>query len=86
MTAVLKHKEPVIERLRFDKAGKICIILQDGREMYVPLRYFQDLKRLTPEKRKKYTIVDDRSILFRYSDMIYHLEDFFGLEENWRKR
>jgi hypothetical protein len=24
--------------------------------------------------------------LFTYSDAVYHLEDFIGLEANWRKR
>jgi hypothetical protein len=30
--------------------------------------------------------IDDRTILFTYSDAVYHLEDFIGLEANWRKR
>ena len=38
------------------------------------------------EKRKKYTIVDDRTVLFSYSDSVYHLEDFMGLESKWRER
>jgi hypothetical protein len=38
------------------------------------------------EKRKKYTIVDDRTVLFSYSDLVYHLEDFMGLENKWRER
>lgn len=30
--------------------------------------------------------VDDRTILFAYSDSVYHLEDFIGLESKWRQR
>ncbi len=75
-----------IEKLKFDKPGKICIVLEDGRELSVPLKYFPELKKLTLEKRKKYTIVDDRTILFTHSDLVYHLEDFFGLEGAWRER
>ena len=82
----VKLELPVIEKLRFDRPGKMIIILADGRELNIPLRYFPDLKKLNLERRKKYTIVNDRTILFRFSDMVYHLEDFFGLEENWRKR
>jgi hypothetical protein len=38
------------------------------------------------EKRKKYTIVDDRTILFSHADSVYHLEDFIGLESKWKER
>jgi len=38
------------------------------------------------DKRKKYTIVNDRTILFAYSDSVYHLEDFIGLEGKWQER
>jgi hypothetical protein len=51
-----------------------------------PLKYFPDLQKLSVDKRKKHTIVVDRTILFTYSDVVYHLEDFIGLEANWRKR
>jgi len=30
------------------------------------LKYFPELKKLPVEKRKKYTIVDDRTILFSH--------------------
>ena len=47
---------------------------------------FRSLQKLSVEKRKKYTIVDDRTVLFKYADSIYHLEDFMGLENKWRER
>lgn len=81
-----KHMKLIINKIRFDYPGKISICLIDGRELIVPLKYFPDLKRMTVEKRKKYTIVDDRTILFSHSNAVYHLEDFFGLESNWKKR
>ncbi len=75
-----------IAKLDFDAVGKISITLDDGRVLIVPLKYFPELKRLPKEKRMKYTIVDDRTVLFRYSDNVYHLEDFLGLEGSWRER
>ena len=60
--------------------------LEDGRVIIVPLKYFPDIQKLTVEKRKKYTIVDDRTVLFSYSDLVYHLEDFMGLENKWKER
>ena len=86
MTRTLKESKICIEKLSFDVAGKISLKLEDGRIIIVPLKYFPELKKLSVEKRKKYTIVDDRTVLFAYSDCIYHLEDFMGLEGNWRAR
>ena len=75
-----------IKKLNFNHPGKISISLEDGRELIVPLKYFPELKKMPLEKRKQYSIVDDRTILFRNSDNVYHLEDFFGLDEYWKQR
>ncbi|MFM7773330.1 MAG: DUF2442 domain-containing protein [Candidatus Kapaibacterium sp.] len=82
----MKTRSMVISKLDFDAVGKISIKLDDGRILIVPLKYFPELKKLPKEKRKKYTIVDDRTVLFMYSDNVYHLEDFLGLESTWRER
>lgn len=86
MTTTLKNSTICIEKLTFDIAGKMSLKLEDGRVIIVPLKYFPDIQKLSVEKRKKYTIVDDRTILFYYSDSVYHLEDFMGLEGKWRER
>lgn len=86
MITTLKNATICIEKLTFDSAGKITLKLQDGRVIIVPLKYFPEIQKLSVEKRKKYTIVDDRTILFSFSDSVYHLEDFMGLESKWRER
>ena len=86
MATTLKYSTICIVKLNFDIAGKITLKLKDGRVIIVPLKYFPDLKKLSLAKRKKYTIVDDRTVLFSYSDSVYHLEDFMGLENKWRER
>jgi hypothetical protein len=75
-----------IEKINFDIAGKISLKLEDGRVIIVPLKYFPEIQKMSVEKRKKYTIVDDRTVLFAHSDNVYHLEDFMGLESKWRER
>ena len=75
-----------IEKLLFDEPDKIIIKMENGRLFIIPLKYFPELKKLPVEKRKKYTIVNDQTILFAYSDSVYHLEDFIGLEVKWQKR
>jgi hypothetical protein len=86
MTTTLKNSTICIEKINFDLVGKISLKLEDGRVIIVPLKYFPDLQRLSVEKRKKYTIVDDRTVLFSFSNSVYHLEDFMGLESKWRER
>lgn len=81
-----KKQIPVISKIKFDTPGKIAIHFEDGRVLTIPVSYFPELKKLSVAERKKYTIVDDRTILFKNVDTVYHLEDFVGLEENWRKR
>jgi len=86
MDNILKNKSICIEKLNFDLAGKLSLKLEDGRIIIIPLKYFPELQKLPLAKRKKYTIVDDRTILFHYSTHVYHLEDFIGLESKWRER
>jgi hypothetical protein len=86
MKTTLKNTTICIEKLLFNNHGKITIKMEDGRLFIVPLKYFPELQKLSVEKRKKYTIVDDITILFAYSDSVYHLEDFIGLEGKWQDR
>ena len=86
MITTLKNKTMSIEKILFDLPGKITIKLEDGRLIIVPLKYFPEIQKMSIDKRKKYTIVDDRTILFLYSESVYHLEDFIGLENKWKQR
>ncbi|MFN8155330.1 MAG: DUF2442 domain-containing protein [Bacteroidia bacterium] len=86
MSAKLKNISISIEKLKFDRPGKLTLLLEDGRILIIPLKYFPELKKLSVDKRKKYTIVDDRTVLFTYLDSIYHLEDFMSLEGRWKER
>jgi hypothetical protein len=86
MNTLLKNRSISIEKILFDKPGKITLKLDDGRLIITPLKYFPEIQKMTVDKRKKHTIVDDRTILFAYSDSVYHLEDFMGLENYWRQR
>lgn len=81
-----ENSKMAIEKINFDIAGKISLKLEDGRVIIVPLKYFPEIQKLSVDKRKKYTIVDDRTVLFAHSNNVYHLEDFMGLESKWRER
>ena len=71
MASTIKNSKICIKKINFDTVGKISLKLEDGRVIIVPLKYFPDIKKLPVEKRKKYTIVDDRTILFFYSEICY---------------
>ncbi|MDQ6763513.1 MAG: hypothetical protein M3015_12910 [Bacteroidota bacterium] len=86
MANLLKNKTMSIEKILFNTPGCITIKLEDGRMIISPLKFFPEIQKLSVDKRKKYTIVDDRTILFSFTDTIYHLEDFVGLESKWRQR
>ncbi len=86
MKTTLKNTTMCIEKLLFNELGKITIKMEDGPLFITPLRYFPELKKLSVDKRKKYTIVDDRTIFFALSDSVYHLKDFIGLEGKWQER
>ncbi len=86
MAPTLKNKTMCIEKVLFDLPGKITLKMEDGRMIISPLKYFPDIQKMSVDKRKKNTIVDDRTILFSYSDAVYHLEDFIGMESKWRER
>ncbi|MFN9710507.1 MAG: DUF2442 domain-containing protein [Bacteroidota bacterium] len=83
---ILKEEIMSIDNVTFDHPGKITLTMNDGRIFIIPLKYFPEIQKLPIAKRKKLTIVDDRTILFVHLDQVYHLEDFIGLEENWRMR
>jgi hypothetical protein len=86
MKTTLNNRTMSIEKLLFKKPGNLTIKMEDGRLFIIPVKYFPELQKLSIDIRKKYTIVDDRTILFSYLDSVYHLEDFIGLEGKWRER
>ena len=48
-----------IKRLDFSHQDKMGFYLEDGRQLFVPLSMFPDVKQLTREEQKKWRILDD---------------------------
>ncbi|MBU6274724.1 MAG: hypothetical protein KGP34_07370 [Bacteroidetes bacterium] len=86
ISAIKGGNPDVIMWLIFGLHGKIGSHISDGREYIVPIRHFPELQKLSLSKRKKYTIVDDHTILLEFADSVYHIEDFVGNEAKWKKR
>ncbi|MCL2042218.1 MAG: DUF2442 domain-containing protein [Bacteroidales bacterium] len=66
-----------IRKIDFSHQGKMGLHLEDGRQLFVPLSMFPDIKRLTKEEQKKWRVLDD--IYFDFD--IPTLSKVFSVEE-----
>jgi hypothetical protein len=48
-----------IRKIDFSHQDKMGFYLEDGRQLFVPLSMFPDVKQLTQKERKKWRILDD---------------------------
>jgi hypothetical protein len=71
---------PVIKTVLF-KTGKIHVILEDGREIIVPVSRFPEIQNLNSVQRSHYQILDGIGIAFNDLDETFHISQFLG-EEN----
>ncbi len=74
-------------QLRASKAtitdGKIYVLLEDGREIYVPLAYFPELLELEKNKLKKIEIVErGRGLFFPDADEAVSIASLFGASDD----
>jgi len=69
--------KPKINNLKFPN-GKIEIYMEDGRILFIPLKYFPSIKKLNIAQRKKWSILDGIGFLFEDSDEIFHLYQILG--------
>ena len=75
---------PMIKKLSFIERGRMSLILQDGRIISVPLKYFPSIKRLNSRQRKYYTILNSEGIAFKDANEVFHIQDFLGKEQDYR--
>jgi len=66
-----------IKRIDFSHQDKMGFYLEDGRQLFVPLVMFPDVKQLTKEERKKWRILDDVYFDFDIPTLskVYSIED-----------
>jgi hypothetical protein len=48
-----------INKIDFSHQNKMGFYLDDGRQLYVPLSMFPDVKQLSKEERNKWRVLDD---------------------------
>lgn len=78
------HTRPAIKSIDFRRKGCITLHFKDGRILSAPLSKFPSLKKLTPYQRRFYQIADEQVLIFRDCDEVYHVQDFFGRELDYK--
>jgi hypothetical protein len=76
-------QKPIIAKIAFPLKDMISVSFADGRILAAPLSHFPSIARLSAQQRKQYIIADDDTIIFDHCDEIYHIQDFFGLPEDY---
>lgn len=72
---------PKIKKVGFSIRGKIEIYLEDGRIVFVPLKYFPSIKSLNSKQRSKWYILGGDGFSFEDCDEVFHIEQVLGSEQ-----
>ena len=80
------HIKPKIQRLKFNFKDKLDVVLEDGREILLPLINFPDIINLTAAQRRKWQIIGGEGFTFDDINEVYHLEQILGKYENYKHK
>lgn len=72
--------DTTITRISFIKGDTMKVSLSDGRTVTVPLSLFPEIQNLTPEQRKRWTILDGQFFTFPDDTAIFSIEDLLQTE------
>lgn len=75
--------KPTIKKLDFSLKGKMAVYLNDGRIIFVPLRFFPSIKSLNRQKREKWYVLNDNMFSFDDCKEVFHLEQILGKEQDY---
>ena len=78
--------EPRITKIGFTKRGSMDIHLNDKRIVVVPLDFFADIKKLSSEQRKKWSVISGEGFTFDDCNEVYHLEQVLGNYNDYKYR
>ena len=78
--------KPKIKKVTFERMGKMNVLLEDGRIVIVPLKFFPSIQSLTPTQRKNHVISDGEVIIFDDCDEVFHIEQVLGRYDTYKYR
>ena len=70
-----------IQKIDFSRQNKMGFLLEDGRQLFVPLSMFPDVNQLKKEERKKWRVLDDIYFDFDIPTLskVFSIEDAMSL-------
>lgn len=63
MNGIYKIK-PCIIKISFPLKGKMKLHLKDEREIIIPVKYFEKIRKMTREQREKWYVLDEQMFPF----------------------
>ena len=78
------NKKPHLTKISFQKENSISFELKDGRIISVPLSLFPSIKKLKPQQKRKWQIIDEEGFSFDDLNEVYHIEQVLGRYEDYR--
>ena len=70
---------PAIRNIEFINSSIMFIYLDNDRTFIVPLDKFPPIKKLSPEQKKDYEIIDEHNLSFLAIDEVYSINELNGL-------
>lgn len=83
MNGIYKIK-PSIKKISFPAKGKMKFHLKDEREIIIPVKYFDKIRKLTPDQRNKWYVLDEHMFSFDDCDEVFHIDQVLGTENSYR--
>ena len=80
----IAKKIPELKKISFEKKGFLGVYFNDGRILFLPMKYFPSLKKIRPVQRMNYQIADKDTLIFFDCNEVYHIQDFLGIYENYK--
>lgn len=70
---------PKIKSVEFLNSSIMFIHLANDRTFLVPLDQFPEIKKLTPEQKADFEIIDEQNLSFLAIDEVYSVSDLLGI-------
>lgn len=78
------HIKPKIQKIKFTFKDKLDIVLEDGRQILLPISYFPEIAGLSPYQKRKWQIIGGEGFTFDDINEVYHIEQILGKYENYK--
>ncbi|MCX6154522.1 MAG: hypothetical protein NT007_10210 [Candidatus Kapabacteria bacterium] len=75
--------KPAIKKLDFSSKGKMAVYLNDGRIIYIPIKFFPSIKNLDLKKRTKWYVLNGDMFSFDDCKEVFHIEQVLGKEKDY---